>query len=180
MLGICLVIAVLAMPRQGSASPAMAPSSFLHRLGRMELLKIMQEVPAVDSFWDRDNSGKDHKVLVFAPVDFAGFPAIAQARMTNDSLDRIDFYIVYHAHEGVKPALPYGRMGFIRASLDDFTSLRNVLTKTYREPSMMAETFFEYFAAPDRPYIVARYQAGTVEISITPAVPDAFLLKKPH
>jgi hypothetical protein len=168
-LGICLLFALLT-PYSSDAGPVL-PSSFSHRLSRTELTKAMPEAPIVDSFWDRDNRGKDHKVLVFAPVDFVGFPAIAQAHLANDSLDHMDFYVIYHEHKGVKPFMPYGKMNFAKATLDDFVRLRNAMSKIYGDPSVMAETFFEYMPAKGKPYVVGNYKETAVLLSVTPESP---------
>ena len=161
----CFLTFGLAIPHRCTAGPV-APSEFLYRLSRAELIKKVSA--PVDTFWERDDHGVDHKTLVFVPVDFVGLPAIAHARLSNDSLGRIDFYVLYHEHKGVKPFMPYDRMGFTKASIDDFVRLRNTLTKLYGEPTIMAETFFEYMPSVDRPYIVANFKEGMVDVSITP------------
>ncbi|HWF43485.1 MAG TPA: hypothetical protein VG537_02480 [Candidatus Kapabacteria bacterium] len=152
------------------------PAIFSQRFERAEVLKIMN-APVLDSTWERDRSGHDSKVLVFAPIDFMGIPSMARAYFTKDSLDRIEFYFPYKAHEGIKPFPPYGTMGFTHATANDLANMESSLTNIYGVPSVLAPDFFEYFADGDHPYITGKYEAATVVLSITPSPPAALRLK---
>jgi hypothetical protein len=158
------------------AKDVVTPSTFVHRIDRPALVKALN-APVIDSMWERDRSGHDSKVLVFAPTDFMGIPSIARAYFTKDSLDRIEFYLPYKAHEGVKPFSPYGTMDFTQATANDLANMESSLTTIYGVPSVLAPDFFEYFADGNRPYVTGTYAAATVVLSITPSPPPALILK---
>ena len=152
------------------------PATFSHRPDRATLVNELN-APVIDSSWERDKSGHDSKVLVFAPVNFMGITSIARAHLTHDSLDHIEFYLQYRAHQGVNPIPPYGKMGFTQSTANDLLDLQNNLTNVYGEPSILATDFFEYFADGDRPYITGKYEDNMVILSVTPSPPNALLLK---
>jgi len=119
-----------------SMAPAKNPSVDWHKYLKDSLVHTKTPNPETQPLFI--------KTLVFAPVQFEGFPAICEALVMGDSVMSYNLYLPYHAHSGAKPEAPYALHNFVRATFADFNKVTENITKSIGEPSVSTETYIDY------------------------------------
>lgn len=162
-----LLVGIAIAPSYALGQRPIELKSFSHPLSRGGIVKLLGTPPLLDSLFEREGQNIDHKILIFAPVHVKAFRAIARVRLAGDSVDRIEFVLPYREHPNVKPNEPYAEHGFVNASVDDLTALRERITKEFGEPSIMSETFFEYLPSPGVPAMRAQFRDRSVFLLVS-------------
>ncbi len=167
-LGIAMLIiaSALSVPTLAVAQRPISLKSFSRPLSRIGLDKLIGTSP-LDSVLEREGQHTDIKILIFAPVQVMSFRAIARVRLAADSVGRVEFILPYREHRNQQPTEPYAEHGFVHATVEDLTTLRDSITKVFGEPSIMSETFFEYLPSPGVPAMRAQFRDNAVFLLVS-------------
>ena len=144
---LCTLLLLALGDARGGGEPqvkSVSVKTLLRKMSRAEIVKTFGEASFVDSLPLPPGKLGRKGTMRFTPVRFEGVSAIAEVETLNDSAVTLKLYLPYKVHSKTKVGSAFAEHSFVRATIEDFTSIEKSIENAIGVPAVFSETYFDY------------------------------------